>query len=97
MFPEKERVRTCLESAIREMNLLNQMSAEVEKPDDFVTSLTGMVLFRACGMSLQYITESFVKIRNLCGTEPDFEALCSYCREETLADQNTPARRPIGF
>ena len=33
----------------------------------------------------------------LTGTEPDFEALCSYCREETLADLNVPARRPIGF
>lgn len=31
----------------------------------------------------------------LGGTEPDFEALCSYCREETLAD--SPARKPIGF
>ena len=38
-------------------------------PDDFVTSISGMTVFRACGMSLQFITESFVKIRNLCGQE----------------------------
>ena len=58
-----------MKSAIQEMELLKQMSEQVEKPDDFVTNLTGMVLFRACGMSLQYITESFVKIRNLCGAD----------------------------
>jgi len=58
-----------LKSAIKEMELLNQMSEGVENAEDFVTSLNGMVLFRACGMSLQYITESFVKIRNLCGAD----------------------------
>lgn len=67
MFPKKDRVETLLKSAIKEMKLLNQMSEGVENAEDFVTSLNGMVLFRACGMSLQYITESFVKIRNLCG------------------------------
>ena len=67
MFPEKNRVRTLLNSAIQEMELLTRMSEEVHSADDFVTNLSGMVLFRACGMSLQYITESFVKIRNICG------------------------------
>lgn len=69
MFPKKDRVETLLKSAIKEMKLLNQMSEGVENAEDFVTSLNGMVLFRACGMSLQYITESFVKIRNLCGAD----------------------------
>lgn len=69
MYPKTERVCSLLKSAIQEMELLNKMSEQVEKADDFVTSLTGMVLFRACSMSLQYITESFVKIRNLCGTD----------------------------
>ena len=69
MFPKTDRVQALLKSAIKEMELLNQMSEGVEKSDDFVTSLNGMVLFRACGMSLQYITESFVKIRNLCGAD----------------------------
>lgn len=69
MFPKKDRVETLLKSAIKEMELLNQMSEGVENAEDFVTSLNGMVLFRACGMSLQYITESLVKIRNLCGAD----------------------------
>ena len=69
MYPEKERVSSLLKSAIQEMELLGQMSEQIAKADDFVTNLSGMVLFRACGMSLQYITESFVKIRNLCGLE----------------------------
>ncbi|MBR5905088.1 MAG: DUF86 domain-containing protein [Bacteroidales bacterium] len=51
------------------MELLNKMSADIKSPDDFVSNLTGMTIFRACGMSLQYITEIFVKIRNLCGKE----------------------------
>lgn len=33
------------------------------------TDLEGITIFRACSMSLQYITETFVKIRNLCGAE----------------------------
>ena len=69
MYPEKDRVRSLLNSAIREMELLGQMSEKVENADDFVANLSGMVLFRACGMSLQYITESFVKIKNLCGSD----------------------------
>ena len=51
------------------MKLLKEMSKDILQPDDFVSSTTGMIVFRACGMSLQYITERFVKIRNLCGRE----------------------------
>lgn len=69
MLTDKERVISLLQDAIEEMNLLQQMSAGIHAPDDFVSSLTGLTVFRACGMSLQYITEIFVKIRNLCGKE----------------------------
>lgn len=69
MFPKKDRVETLLNSAIREMELLEKMIGGIEKADDFVSTMDGMVLFRACGMSLQYVTESFVKIRNLCGVD----------------------------
>lgn len=69
MFPKRERVCALLTSAIQEMELVFKMSEQIEKPEDFVTNLSGMVLFRACGMSLQFITESFVKIRNLCGKD----------------------------
>lgn len=68
-MPEKERVISLLEDAIEEMLLLEKMSANISTPDDFVVSLSGLTTFRACGMSLQYITEGFVKIRNLCGKE----------------------------
>ena len=69
MFPEKDRLVSLLGDAISEMELLWQMSADIKTPDDFVSSLSGMTVFRACGMSLQYITEIFVKIRNLCGKD----------------------------
>ena len=69
MFPEKDRLVSLLGDAISEMELLLQMSADIKTPDDFVSSLSGMTVFRACGMSLQYITEIFVKIRNLCGND----------------------------
>ena len=69
MFPEKDRLVSLLGDAISEMELLLQMSADIKTPDDFVSSLSGMTVFRACGMSLQYITEIFVKIRNLCGKD----------------------------
>lgn len=66
---KKDRVLSLLDSAIKEMNLLLEMSKEIHMPDDFVSSTSGLIIFRACSMSLQYITESFVKIRNLCGND----------------------------
>jgi uncharacterized protein with HEPN domain len=66
---KKDRVLSLLDSAIKEMNLLLEMSKEIHVPDDFVSSTSGLIIFRACSMSLQYITESFVKIRNLCGND----------------------------
>ena len=68
-MPEKERLVSLLNNAIDEMVLLEQMSANIHSAEEFVTSLSGLTAFRACGMSLQYITESFVKIRNLYGKE----------------------------
>ena len=67
MYPEKERVISLLRAAIKEMELLQEMGGRISSPDDFVSSTSGLIVFRACGMSLQYVTESFVKIRNLCG------------------------------
>lgn len=69
MLQNSERILSLLDEAIKEMELLSQMSAEINAPDDFLTSLHGMTVYRACGMSLQYITESFVKIRNLGGMD----------------------------
>lgn len=69
MYPNKERVEALLEDVLNEMQLLAQVSLEVKTPDDFVSSTHGLILFRACGMSIQFITENFVKIRNLCGAD----------------------------
>ena len=69
MLTKKERVLSLLDASLQEMSLLKEMSKDILQPDDFVSSTSGMIVFRACGMSLQYITESFVKIRNLCGRE----------------------------
>ena len=69
MFPEKERLIALLEYVIKETDLLFKMSEQIKIPDDFVTDMSGMILFRACSMSLQYITECFVKIKNLCGMD----------------------------
>lgn len=69
MFPKKDRALSILDAAIKEMNLLTEMSKDIVQPDDFASSMPGLILFRACGMSLQYITESFVKIKNLCGSD----------------------------
>jgi len=69
MFPDKQRLISLLHDAIDEMDLLLKMSADIQTPDDFVSDLSGLTVFRACGMSLQYITEIFVKIRNLQGKE----------------------------
>lgn len=67
MLTKKERVLSLLDDGLQEMILLKEMCKDILQPDDFVTNISGMIVFRACGMSLQFITESFVKIRNLCG------------------------------
>ena len=66
---EKERIISLLNDAIAEMELLGRMSASIGTPEGFVNNLSGLTTFRACGMSLQYITEIFVKIRNLYGRD----------------------------
>lgn len=69
MLTKKERVLSLLDASLQEMRLLKEMSKDILQPDDFVSSTSGMIVFRACGMSLLYITESFVKIRNICGRD----------------------------
>ena len=60
MYSDNDRVISYLDAAINEMELLAKMTENLHSSDEFLTSLSGMVLFRACGMSLQYITENFV-------------------------------------
>ncbi len=64
MYSDKNRVLTYLKTSVEEMDLVEKMSAEIKEPNDFGLSISGMTVFRACSMSLQYITENFVKIRN---------------------------------
>ena len=54
MCSDYNRIKSLLETAIREMKLIISMSAPIEKPNDFGTDLNGMTIFRACSMSLQY-------------------------------------------
>lgn len=64
MYSDKNRILTYLKTSVDEMDLIEKMSAEINAPNDFGLSISGMTVFRACSMSLQYITENFVKIRN---------------------------------
>lgn len=64
MTGNKERIKKYLRISIDEMDLIEQMSRPIKNPNDFGTDLDGLTIFRACSMSLQYITENFVKIRN---------------------------------
>lgn len=64
MCSAKDRIKTYLKVSIEEINLIEKMSAGIKSPQDFGQSITGMTVFRACGMSVQYVTENFIKIRN---------------------------------
>lgn len=64
MCSAKDRIKTYLKVSIEEIDLIEKMSAGIKSPQDFGQSLTGMTVFRACGMSIQYITVNFIKIRN---------------------------------
>jgi len=65
MCSDKQRVATYLQTSINEMELIEQMAAPIHEPNQFGLDITGMTIFRACSMSLQYITENFIKIRNI--------------------------------
>lgn len=69
MFSAKQRVATYLQSSISEMELIEQMAKPISKPEEFGLDVSGMTIFRACSMSLQYITENFIKIRNITSKE----------------------------
>ena len=69
MFSGKDRVRTYLTTSLEEMDLLEKMSVGIKSPEEFGQSISGMIIFRACGMSLQYITENFIKIRNIVSAD----------------------------
>lgn len=64
MCSSKDRIKTYLKVSIEEIDLIEKMSAGIKSPQDFGQSITGMTVFRACGMSIQYVTENFIKIRN---------------------------------
>lgn len=61
---KKNRIAAYIKTAIEEMELAEQMSEPVIEPDDFGKNLSGMTIFRACSMSIQCITENFIKVRN---------------------------------
>ncbi len=62
---KKNRIASYLKTAIAEMELAEQMSGSITEPDDFGKNLNGMTVFRACSMSIQCITENFIKVRNI--------------------------------
>ena len=65
MYSDKQRVASYLKTSISEIDLIEQMAAPIHEPNDFGLNIAGMTIFRACSMSLQYITENFIKIRNI--------------------------------
>ena len=62
MCSAKDRIKTYLKISIEEIDLIEKMSAGIKSPQDFGKSITGMTVFRACGMSIQYITENFINL-----------------------------------
>lgn len=61
---KKNRIATYIKTAIEEIELAEQMSEPITEADDFGKNLNGMTIFRACSMSIQCITENFIKVRN---------------------------------
>ena len=67
---DRKRIATFIKTAIEEMELAEKMSEPIVVADDFGMDLNGMTIFRACSMSIQSITENFIKVRN--NTKPGF-------------------------
>ena len=61
---KKDRIISYIQTAIDEMELAEKMSEPIVEPNDFGKNLNGMTIFRACSMSIQCITENFIKVRN---------------------------------
>lgn len=65
MYSNKQRIVNYVRNIIEEIELAEKMSNSISSPEDFGSSISGITVFRAISMSLQYITENFTKIRNL--------------------------------
>ena len=63
MYPDKDRVASLLQNALDELDLLQKMSAGINTPDDFVTNLSGLTAFRACGMRI-FLSHEYGQIDN---------------------------------
>ena len=44
MFENKNRIKSYLETIIQETELIPEMSKTIEKPNDFLTDITGMTI-----------------------------------------------------
>ncbi len=47
MYSDKQRVATYLLTSIKEIELIEQMSAPIHEPNDFGLGITGITVFRA--------------------------------------------------
>ena len=46
MYSDKQRVATYLQTSIKEIELVEQMSAPIHEPNDFGIDISGMTIFR---------------------------------------------------
>ena len=61
---KRDRIMSYIKAAIDEIELAEKMAEPITEPNEFGKNLNGMTIFRACSMSIQCITENFIKVRN---------------------------------
>ena len=52
MYPKKERVLSLLDAALKEMDLLLEMSKDIHAPDDFVLEIIDALYVDRCNRSI---------------------------------------------
>lgn len=55
MYPKKERVLSLLDAALKEMDLLLEMSKDIHAPDDFVLEIIDALYVDRCNRSIWLI------------------------------------------
>ena len=61
---KRDRIMSYIKAAIDEIELAEKMAEPITEPNEFGKNLNGMTILRACSMSIQCITENFIKVRN---------------------------------
>lgn len=73
MSNNNQTVAAYLKHSLSEIEFMDQISVSISSPEDLTETLLGRTVFRACGMSLIYLSNYFKRIKQIA-TESVFSS-----------------------